>query len=262
MANSPKGSGNPLLPIAIIGVVVVAIIAGVLAISEEEAPPDEPTVIAEDSVEGEPAGSGTLPEGEPAGMVENEGPIADETEEGITEQVDDVEPAADGVEAVPAADDVVTTGSDVEGETDADEQVSNTVDDTLDGAETSTETSDGVTPELLSTEATQAGGADGVQSEEPAAATLRVPDQPATEEFLIDEETVGTGDAENVDTPGPQDSTEPGVLPAGRDAQTNLDPEECQDIVRDSDTGGAAFIPTPSGPDANTREECLDTEEE
>lgn len=255
MAKSPKGSGNPLLPIAIIGVVVFAIIAGVLTIGSDETPPDEPTVIAEDSVEGEPAGAGTAPEGEPAGMVENTGPIVEEEEEGITEQVDEVEPAADGVETIPAADEVESSGSDTQTETDATEQVPNTGGDDLDEADGPAAEPIGAT----TTEAVQAGGADGEQEDEPAAATLRDPnDQSATEELLIDEETVGTGDAENVDTPSPQDSTEPGPLPAGRDAQTDLDPEECQDIVRDSDTGGAAFIPTPSGPDANTRSECLE----
>lgn len=257
MANSPKGSGNPLLPIAIIGVVVVAIIVGVFALGGEETPPDEPTVIAEDSVEGEPAGAGTLPEGEPAGMVEDSGPIADEVEEGITEQVDDVEPAPEAIDTIPAADEVDSSGSDIEGETDADEQVSNTVDDNLDEAETS----DGVTPELLSTEAAQAGGANAEQDDDAAARIVDEPlNQTATEEYLIDEETVGT-DAENVDTPGLQDSTEAGALPAGRDAQTNLNPSECQDIVRDTDSGGAAFIPTPSGPDANTRRECLESQQ-
>lgn len=48
------------------------------------------------------------------------------------------------------------------------------------------------------------------------------------------------------------------ALPEGRDAQTELDPAACQDVVRDTDEGGAGFVPTPSGPEGNTGE-CLDT---
>ena len=248
MANSPKGSGNPLLPIAIIGVVVVAILVGVFAIGGDETPPDQPTIIAEDDVEGEPAGAGTAPEGE-----------ADEVEEGITEQVDDVEPAAEGEETIPAADRVETSGSDTEGETDADETVADTA---MEEGESDQQT-DSETRSAISTEATQAGGADGEQSDDPAASLTDEPaNQSATEEFLLDEETVGSEGAENVDTPATSETSTTEALPQGRDAQTNLDPSDCQDVVQDTDNGGAAFIPTPSGPDQGFEGDCLNNEQQ
>ena len=252
MARSTKGSGNPLLPIAIIAVVVLAIIVGVFALGGEETLPDQPTIVADDAVddtvEGEVAGS--LPDGEPVGEVNDTELGADELEEGITDQVDDVEPAAEGVDSVPAAERVDSSVSDVEGETDADEQVADAVNEGPGEEQDADRLSVGTT----TIDASEAGGADG------EAARLREPEeQTAPEQPSIDEETVGTDEAENVDTPGPQDGTAARVLPAGRDAQTNLDPSECQDIVRNTDSGGAAFIPTPSGPDANTRGECLDS---
>lgn len=256
MVGSTRGSGNLLVPLAVVAVAVVGIIGGVLFFSEEDVP-DQPTIIAEDDINAEPAGAGTLPEGE-----------ADEVEEGITELVDDVSPAPDDIDTIPAADYVDSTGPDIEGETLADEQVADTVNEELiegDVLEDEELESDPV-PDLTTVESVQAGGANAEQQdepEEPEATFVADPDQDATEEFLIDEETVGTEGAEDVDTPGPQASTEPpSVLPDGRDALTDLDPHECQIIVRDTDHGGAPFIPTPSGPDANTREECLDGEAE
>ena len=272
MANSTNRSRNPLFHIAVIGVVVVAVIVGVFVLSGEDNPPDEPTVIAEDSIDAEPAGSGTLPEGEAIeGVGDGGGVYADENEEGITEQVDDVDPAPAEIDTVPATETVDSTGPDLEGETLADEQTANTVDDGVSGNESVVE-SDGIGPDAgpvgaTTVEATQAGGANAEQEDE----AERVLDSPdglsASEELLLDEETIGSESAENVDMPGPKVSTEGGPLPDGRDAVTDLDPSECQDIVRDTDSefyagdsGGAAFIPTPSGPDANTRGECLDTQ--
>ena len=52
------------------------------------------------------------------------------------------------------------------------------------------------------------------------------------------------------------------ALPRGRDAQTNLDPSDCQDVVQDTDNGGAAFIPTPSGPDQGFEGDCLNNEQQ
>ncbi|WP_375260596.1 hypothetical protein [Palleronia sp.] len=269
MAKSPKGSGNPLLPIAIIAVVVLAVLVGVFALSGgEETPPDQPTVIAEDDINAEPAGSGTVPEGQARGGVNDaEEGEADEVEEGVTELVDDVDPAPADIDSIPATDYVDSTGPDIEGETLADEEVADSVSDEVadselpeEGDEERVET---VPADLTSVEEVQAGGANAEQDDDTAARIVDEPlNQSATEEFLLDEETIGTGGADNVDTPGPQESTEAGPLPAGRDAVTDLNPSECQDIVRDTDSGGAAFIPTPSGPDANTRGECLDDPEE
>lgn len=263
MANSPKRSRNPLFHVAIIGVVVVAVIVGVFALSGEENPPDEPTVIAEDDINAEPGGSGTVPEGEAIeGVGEGANVYTDENEEGVTEQVDDVDPAPAEIDTVPAADYVDSTGPDLEGETLADEQTANTVDDGVSGNETIFEGEE-LGPDAgpvgaTTVEEVQAGGANAEQEDE----SDRVLDDPeglsASEELLLDEETIGSESADNVDMPGPAVSTDGGPLPDGRDAVTDLDPSECQDIVRDTDSGGAAFIPTPSGPDANTRGECLD----
>ncbi|SPJ23295.1 hypothetical protein [Palleronia abyssalis] len=237
MANSSKGAGNPLLPIGIIAVVVVAIIVGVFSLGDET-PPDEPTIIAEDDIEGEPAGAGTMPEGE-----------ADEVEEGITEQVDDVTPAAEGVDTVPAADRVDTSGSDIEGETNVDERLADTANDDAAGVESE---GDSGTVGATSTGEVGSGGADGELGDEGAADNPTTEDQSATEEFLLDEETIGADNTDNVDTQASTEGAED--LPEGRDAQVNLDPEPDQDVVRDTDDGGAAFIPTPSGPEGRDDE--------
>ena len=268
MANSPKWTGNPLLLIGVVAVVVVAVMVGVFALDNEDVPA-QPTVIEED-INAEPAGAGTLPEGEAAvGVTEPDEGEADENEEGITELVDDVNPAPEEIDSVPASDYVDSTGPDIEGETIADEQVADTVDEGV--AETEI-LDEGEEPDLepeplgaTTIEASQAGGANAEQDDERSDAALDEPlDQSATEEFLIDEETIGSEGAENVDTPGPQLSIDGGPVPDGRDAVTDLDPSACQDIVRDTAVGGdsAPFIPTPSGPDANTRGECLDDPEE
>ncbi|QFU09957.1 hypothetical protein PARPLA_00480 [Rhodobacteraceae bacterium THAF1] len=229
MANSSLSNTNPLVPIGIIGAVVAAVMIGVFAVADD-GPPDEPTVIAED-VDGEPAGAGTMAEGE-----------ADMEEEGVTEELDEVEPAAGG--EIPAQENIDTEGSD-EASTESDSEASDSEAADAQGNETEERvTEEGAT----TTEASEAGGADG---EQPVGADAAEQDGAASEEddsFLIDESS---------DNPTPADentesSTENAeALPEGRDAETELNPEDCQDIVRDTDDGGAAVVPTPSGPNGN-----------
>lgn len=271
MANSPKGSGNPLLPIAIIAVVVLAVLVGVFALSGEE-PPDRETIIADDRAEGVLGGTGSVPEGEAADAVGQAEPDrgADEYREGVTDQLDEVEPAADGVDSVPAADRIDASGGDAEGESASASQTAGAAnggsaegsedDEQPDVQPVGTTTIDAAQAGGANAELSDDGDASRQQSDAPAASI--VGDPSAAGDPLIDDETVGTEGAENVDTPATSDTATAQAYPDGRDAQVNLNPSECQDIVRDTDTGGAAFIPTPSGPDGNNRGECLDDPEQ
>lgn len=184
MANSSKGAGNFLGPLFIAAVGVVIALVVTFSLSDEEIP-DQATVIADDSVEARPAGAGTVPEGE-----------ADAEVEGITDELDDVDPAAPDVDNVPAA-------------------------------------------------GTNAPAAEGDDTQTPAAPADSAPAQDAApEENPIVDETSGDGQTGDGVTE-PQDDG----LPEGRDAQTDLNPGPDQDIVEDTDDGGAAFVPTPSGPE-------------
>ncbi|TDL81591.1 hypothetical protein E2L08_05595 [Palleronia sediminis] len=250
MANSSKGAGNPLLPLGIVAAAVVVVIAGIFLFIDET-PPDEPTVIAEDDIEARPAGAGTNPEGE-----------ADENMEGVTDAVDAVTPAAQGEDTIPAAEQGpaadVEGAPEIEGETTADEEVTGTVDSPVvnDGSDAGEGSPDGVSDsgsgagedgaDLLPAGEAGTGGADGELGNEPPAAEIdQGADSDATEEFLLDEETTG-GDAATIDTPVEGDAPD---APEGRDARTDLEPEEGQEIIRDTDDGGTPFIPTPSGPE-------------
>lgn len=200
MAKTPGGS-SVVLPIAIVAVVVAAILVGVFAMGDE-APPDEATILSED-VNAEPAGAGTAAEAP-----------ADPEEDGVTDQLDEVEPAAEGEDTIPAAE----------------------------------AQSEGAPAEDVPAEDTQpepesdAGASDGEAQED------------GGDDYLLDESSDAPEDA-NVDRSVNQEA---GNLPEGRDAQTELTPSECQDVVQDTDDGGAAVIPTPSGPNGNTGE-CVES---
>ena len=91
------------------------------------------------------------------------------------------------------------------------------------------------------------GGADGEGGDNSASE-----DSGATQgesgdnDFLLDEDS----DTSATGTPGTtQPSGGDAANPEGRDAQTQLDPEPDQEVIRDTDEGGAAFVPTPSGPE-------------
>ncbi len=246
MANSSKGAGNFLGPLFIVAVVVVGILVFTFSMSSEEVP-DQATVIAEDDVDARPAGSGTVPEGE-----------ADETIEGVSDQLDRVDPAAPDEETVPPADMATENGADegVEGETSADETTAGTADEPVITDVPAVE---------AETDGDQSGGSQA--SEGDAAATgdestsganrgAEGSDEGASDEdasnsdesFLIDE---GSGDGQqNSDVVDADD----GDLPAGRDTQTDLSPEAGQDVVEDTDDGGAAFVATPSGPEGRDDE--------
>ncbi len=252
MAKSSKQAGSPLLPIAIIAVVVIAVIAGIFTLTGSE-PPEQATIIPED-VSAEPAGAGTAPEGE-----------ADEVNEGVTDQLDSVEPVAPDETQIPAADMEINPSPDegTEGETDADEQVTGAVNNPVvmgtegetgsGGAGGASDTTAGATE----TGEVGAGGADGELGDEPGMGeTQEDADEDAADQFLLDESSddavAGTPET-TVPSDGEADT------PAGRDADTALDPEPGQDVVRDTDEGGAAFVPTPSGP-AGRDNKALTTE--
>lgn len=267
MARAGKGTISPLLPIAIIAVVVLAVMVAVFSATGTE-PPSQATIIAEDEVEAAPGGSGTAPEGE-----------ADETNEGVTDVVDEVSPAAPGEQQLPAEDEVQagTPDQGTEGETDADEQVTGTVNspvagDDADGAgqtgqsgqaaqsdqsggsdAADTASGGGSGDEPRTAGATQSGeagsgGADAQLGDEGSANPQAEGGEADT--FLMDDDSDNpTG---TPSTTVPSDGGE--NLPEGRDAETRLDPEPGQDVVRDTDEGAAAFVPTPSGPEGRDNE--------
>lgn len=193
MANSAKGAGNILGPMFLVAAAIMIALAVVFTMSGET-PPDEPTIIADDSVEGAPAGAGTNPDGE-----------MDQEVEGITDELEQVEPAAPGEESVPPA----------------------TAEDPLAPIE------DSDTPQAApdSDSATAPASDQGAQPDE------------------------GSGDAMAGD--GVTDASAEGI-PAGRDAQTELNPDPDQTIVRDTDDGGTGFVPTPSGPEGRDDETIAD----
>ncbi|WOI55487.1 hypothetical protein [Palleronia sp. LCG004] len=228
MARSSKGAGNLLGPLVIVAVVVVGILVFTFSMSSEDVP-DEPTIIAEDDAPDTPAGAGTTPEGE-----------ADESMEGVTDQLDDVTPAAPGEESVPPADNEPENGSDeqAEGETSADETTAGTADQPV------------VTDEPGSQAAGSGSEADEAQTEETGQAVDEDAQDDAagsSDNFILDENSNEQPTDDVVDPSGEG-------LPAGRDAETDLDPENEDDVVRDTDDGGAAFIATPSGPDGRDDE--------
>lgn len=261
MAKSAKGAGNFLIPLVVVAVVVVGALAVTFWSSGEE-PPAEATIIPEENEVDREVGSGTLPEG-----------VADENMEGISDQLDEVEPAAPGEETIPSAE-LATDGPDdrTEGETAADEEVAGTADQPV--VEDAAEGDEGAALEGVESvpardegaalEGVEEGGADAAEQPIDAgegdgfgadAARLLpadetdaggIGDTPGDDNFLIDEDSDAPEGAE-VDTTGPRSAAE--EVPAGRDAQTNLTTEPGQDIVEDTDEGGTPFIPTPSGPE-------------
>ncbi|MBJ3761383.1 hypothetical protein ILP92_01275 [Maribius pontilimi] len=236
MANSAKGAGNILGPLFIVAALVVAALAITFTLSSEEIP-NEATIIADDDVEARPTGAGTRPEGE-----------ADETMEGITDQLDDVTPAAPGEDSVPPAE-MADDGPDAqtEGETDADETTAGTDGEgVVRDAEGGTETNGNADAEMSTEQdgASNGTGTDGTQSQ---AATAE-----GSDAFLI-EQNGGDGVAgDGVENASDAD------LPAGRDTQVELNPEDGQEVVRDTDDGGSGFVPTPSGPEGRDGQTIAD----
>lgn len=204
MAKSAKGAGNFLVPLVVAAVVIVGALALTFWWSSEE-PPDQATIIPEEDIDERPTGSGTVPDG-----------AADQEIEGIDDQIDQVEPAAPGVENVPAAEEEPAgAGGQAEGESS--------------GADAASGTQEGA-PE---------GDASDEGSAEDAARLV------TEDESLIVDENSDAPEGAEVDTIEDRRDED---LPAGRDTQMELTPEPGQDIVEDTDDGGAAFIPTPVGP--------------
>lgn len=239
MAEKKSLAGNPLFPIAVVAAAVAVIVVGAFVLTGET-PPDEPTVIAEDDaaqVDGRPAGAGTAPEGE-----------IDTTVDGVTDQLDEVTPAAGGT--IPAAEqlDVDTTddtGTGEDGAAAGDAGDSGADASSSDGPDARLVEGGG---ELTSTDAVGAGGADGEidQSEVDAARAEAAGDgevSEGTNDFLADE------DSDVADSSVSETMSDAEGSPAGRDTRVTLDPEEGQDITTDPDGRGQPFVATPSGPE-------------
>jgi hypothetical protein len=224
MAQSPKGAGNPLLPIAIIAVTVVAILAAVFTMTGTE-PPGEATIVPEE-VNAEADGGSETPEAESASTSEGAASGSDASTE--PEDSDSVPE-----EATPADD---TNGMDDQGGSGNDGGSGQSSGDGSAGTGATGDTS-----------AQGTGGADGEQGDDAGTSDQEdTSNEDAGSDFLLDENSdnpeAGTPETTQPSGGGEQD-------PEGRDAETQLDPEQDQDVVRDTDQGGAAFVPTPSGPE-------------
>lgn len=213
MANSARGAGNFLGPLFIVATLVAAALVITFWISDEEVP-NEATIIAEDDVEARPVGAGTVPEGQ-----------VDENVEGITDEIDEVDPAAPDEDAVPPAEQASDADSGGEGDASDTAGAGDASGPPADVAAEDGETSGGES---------QASGEEGAgvsqQEEEP-------PLDPVDEDSGDGQQGDGVADAQNEEAP------------AGRDAEVELNPEEGQDVVEDTDDGGTSFVPTPSGPE-------------
>ncbi|CAM4385560.1 hypothetical protein PARU111607_16455 [Palleronia rufa] len=149
----------------------------------------------------------------PAGAGTAPEPPAGMAEQGANVQLDKVEPAAEGQETIPAA-----------------------------------EAQSGQTPEQDNSGDAQPGQESDANRSESGSSADTASQGGGGSDYLLDESSDAPADA-NIDR---AENPEAGNLPAGRDAQTDLTPSDCQEIVRDTDDGGAAVIPTPSGPNGNT----------
>lgn len=90
MVDDGRGS-TPIFPLAVVGAAVIALLIGVFVWVGEE-PPDEATIAADDDLEARPSGAGTTPEG-----------AVDRATDGISDELDDVEPAAPDEDTIPPA---------------------------------------------------------------------------------------------------------------------------------------------------------------
>ncbi|EKE44924.1 hypothetical protein OCGS_0959 [Oceaniovalibus guishaninsula JLT2003] len=222
MANSSKGSGSFLVPLVVVATGVVVAMAATFALTGDE-PPAEPTIVEGEDVR--PAGAGTIPEGQ-----------ADEVMEGITDQLDDVEPVAPGVDSVPPAD-LATPDDGTIGETDADEATAVEVTGTQPGLEDPTDAA-GTVRESQAEEMRSEDSAPDEPAPAPPAPAEAADDEGTTVERTVDIEVIGA--------------------PPGRDAETELTPEPGQEVIVDPDGGGTPFIPTPSGPEGRDDETLLE----
>lgn len=222
MAKSARGAGNFLVPLVVVAVVVVGALALTFWSSSEE-PPDQATIIPETDVDERPTGSGTVPDG-----------AADEEIEGIDDQIDEVEPVAPGEDSIPAAEqDPAAAGG----------QAEEDMSDADGGTGAQGGAAEGGEPNGGGGDAARLVPEEGSGANEPS--NGQQGDSP-----LIDEESDAPEGAEVDRVEDRRDED----LPAGRDTQMELTPEPGQDVVEDTDEGGAAFIPTPVGP-SETRTE-------
>lgn len=226
MANPARG-GSFVVVLAVVAAAVVLMLVITFVVTGEDVP-EQATVTAEDA-ESRPAGAGTLPEGE-----------ADETLEGVTDRLDEVDPAAPGPGNVRPAG-IAGTGQDpqTEGEVDADEKIAGTADEPAADAEPE---ATGDAAETVESDPAETGAARDTATEENS--------------FLMDDDSDATDG--QVDQPGRGEAE---AFPEGRDTQTDLTTEPGQDVVEDTDTGGTAFVPTPSGPEGRDDEVITGDEE-
>ncbi len=239
-----------LFQIVVVAAVVVLLLVITFVWLGEE--PESLTDPEAGEVAQEPTGAGTVPEGN-----------VDAAEEGITDAVDEVDPAAPNEDTVPAAEQGPAADA---GEDDAG------ADDATTGSEgaASDQGGDAPTAETAPAEATDdaaTGAGDGAEApadtdgDDPQA--VPVPDTDAASEPAEDGSSEVDTDAAPAEGDTGSATTEEGIeadtvadptvadAPAGRDAGTVLTVEPGQDVVEDTDDGGTGFIATPSGPEGS-----------
>lgn len=247
-----RGAGNFLVPLVVVAAFVIGALVLTFTLSEEEVP-DQATINSEEE-DLRPAGAGTMPEGQ-----------ADELMEGITDELDEVDPASPEVDTVPPAEEGETTEGDMQGETDADETATGMRDELPGDGERTTQAEEEAQTTVSEEDVREVEEAPeevppGAPSEAESTTEeeLDSPDAPqadpaedqaageSTDPLLRDDDAEQTEDGQPVDTSTGSDDAR---APEGRDAQTELTPEEGQDITRDTDEGGTPFVATPSGPE-------------
>ncbi|SES30017.1 hypothetical protein SAMN04490244_109187 [Tranquillimonas rosea] len=90
---------TPLVPILVAGAVAVVGLGGYFTLAADDAPEADTNPASSEEVAQRPTGAGTKPEGE-----------ADTTIDGVTAELDEVEPAAPGEESIPAQEQIEERG--------------------------------------------------------------------------------------------------------------------------------------------------------
>lgn len=253
-----------LFQIVVVAAVVLLLLVITFVVIAEE-PVSDTVAGSGDVVEQRPTGAGTIPEGN-----------VDRQIEGITEELDEVDPAAPGVDTVPPAEVMDATGDATGSEVDdtgialeVDEPGSGLVEGveapapgSTDGADAQGIDGDGMILDAPEGDPGTPGDAvadDGTDAE-PTAVPIADDDaatEPAEEGAQIDTDGGATATEEVFEVPLTEEGfdadrvVEPTAegAPSGRDAVIDLKVEPGQDVVTDPDGGGTPFIPTPSGPE-------------
>jgi hypothetical protein len=254
--------------VVVAGVVVLLLVITFVVAGREADVASETEAAGEEQ---RPAGAGTIPEG-----------LADREFDGVTGKVDDVDPAAPGIDTIPAVEAAGGPGgapplSAVVGPTpDAEVDPSQGDDsapavDAVDavvvpGGDAAEPAIDGLTGPAATEDAPAVAAPEPGTAPATTTETLVVPISPVPDAAESDLDPGATAIVTSPADGAPLVSNEglvteegyqadtlaiPSVegVPAGRDAATVLTVEPGQDVVTDPDGGGTPFIPTPSGPE-------------